>query len=269
MQVKARREIDEWRNELSWKIAQNCFLPAIVFVCLIVVSTEGVATSPNVDVRNVVATQESAVREHNPDAKLFQVFALGLIPDPTEAEQSIDVEIHGYFDVNGMHGFVEAITRGSKKTVEVVQPFEGNDCFHGHPASRSEACLLTVQAPAPDEYLALDWTLDLQRLAAAFRKNGLDPARQFDVTVVTAKRIVSTWKWSNLQTASAVRERVNKEKAKEAILSVAEHSSSGRGGGAIWLFRTADYQCLGTITSATPRRLPPARESSTTPPSRH
>jgi hypothetical protein len=269
MQVKARRQIDEWRNELSWRIARNCFLPPIVFVCLIVVSTEGFATSPNVDVRNVVATQESAVREHNPDAKLFQVFALGLIPDPTEAEQIIDVEIHGYFDVNGMQGFVEAITRDSKKTIEVVQPFEGNDCFHGHPASRSEACLPTIQAPTTDEYLGPDWTLDLQKLAAAFRKNGLDPARQFDVTIVTAKRIVSSWKWSNLQTASSVRERVNREKAKEAIVSVTEHSSSGLGGGAIWLFRAADYQCLGNVVFASPRRLPPARQNSTSPPGSH
>jgi hypothetical protein len=244
-------------------------LPVIAFNCLILFSNEGLATPPDVDIRNVVATQESEVREHNPDAKLFQVFALGLVPDPTVAEQSIDLEIHGYFGVNGVQGFVEAITRDSKETVEVVKPFEGNDCFHGHPASRSEACLPTIQAPTADEYLGLDWTLDLQKLAAAFRKNGLDPARQFDVTIVTAKRIVSTWKWSDLQTPSAVRERVNKEKAKEAIVSVTEHSSSGRGGGAIWLFRAADYQCLGTVMFASSKRLPPARKNSTTPPFSH
>ncbi|HSY98378.1 MAG TPA: hypothetical protein VK788_02695 [Terriglobales bacterium] len=267
MQIKARRQIDEWRNEVGWRIARNCFLPVLVFNCLILSSKDGLANSTDVDIRNVIAAQDRTVREHNPDAKLFQVFVPGLVPDPTASGHGIDVEVHGYFGANGMQGFVEAITSDSKETVEVVKPFEGNDSYHGHPASRSEACLPTVQAPTTDEYLGLDWTLDLQKLAAAFRKNGLDPARPFDVTIVSARRIVSTWKRLDLKTASAVRERLNKENAKEAIVSVTEHSSSGRGGEATWLFRAADYECLGAITFATPRRLPPARKSSTTLPS--
>jgi hypothetical protein len=72
----------------------------------------------------------------------------------------------------------------------VAKPFEGHDCFHGYPASRSEACLPTVQAPATeDDYLGLDWTIDLPKLSAAFRKYGLDPSRHFGITIVSARRV--------------------------------------------------------------------------------
>lgn len=253
-----RSQIGEWRNELNRKIAQDCFLLFIILNCLFLLSKEVFAASPDLDIKNVLSAQYRTVRDHYPDAKLFQVFVLGLVPDRTMGQPNVDLEVHGYFDVHDLQGFVEAVTRNSKTTVEVVKPFKGNDCFHGHPASRSEACLPTVKAPTADENLNLDWVLDLTKLAAAFRKNGLDPTMPFDVTIASARRIVSTWQWSDLQTASAVRERLNKDNANEPIVSVTEHSR-GRGGGVTWLFGSADYQYIGTVTFAASRRLPPAR----------
>jgi hypothetical protein len=236
------------------------FLPVIVFNCLILFSEEGFGTTPDVDIKNIVVAQNIAVLAHNPDARLFQVFLPDFAPEPKLSEHTSDVETYSYFEINGRQDFLEVITKDSKQLVEVAKPFEGHDCFHGYPASRSEACSPTVQAPATDdEYLGFDWTLDLPKLAMAFRKYGLDPCRHFDVTIVSAKRIIETWKWSDVQTGSGVRERMNKEHSKQAIVAVTEHSSGGQGGGATWLFRAVDYECLGTIAFATSRRLPPAQ----------
>jgi hypothetical protein len=246
------------------------FLPVIVFNCRILFSEGGFGTTADVDIRNIVAAQDIAVRTHNPDARLFQVFLPGLVPEAKPFEDSGDVEIRSYFEINRMQEFLEVSTKDSKKMVEVPKPFEGHDCFHGHPESRSEACSPTVQAPTTeDDYLGLDWTLDLSKLAAALRKNGLDPHKHFDVTIVSARRIIDTWKWFEARAGSGVRERMDKEQSKQAIVAVTEHSSVGRGGGATWLFRAADYECLGTITFASSGRLPPARKNSTMPPTPH
>jgi hypothetical protein len=236
------------------------FLPVIVFNCLILLSEEGFGTIPDVDIKNIVVAQDIAVRAHNPNARLFQVFLPDFVPEPKHSEYRTDLEIHSYFEINKTQDFLEVITKDSKEIVEVAKPFEGHDCFHGYPASRSEACSPTVQAPATeDEYLGFGWILDLPKLVAAFRKYGLDPSRHFDVTIVDARRIVETWKWSDVRTGSDIRERINKEHSKEAIVSVTEHSSIGQGSGATWLFRVADYECLGTIMFITSRKLPPAQ----------
>jgi hypothetical protein len=236
------------------------FLPVIVVNCLILLSEEAFGTIPGVEIKNIVAAQDIAVRTHNPSAKLFQVFLPDFVPEPKISEYGSDVEIHSYFEINRTQDFVEVITKDSKEMVEVAKPFQGHDCFHGYPASRSEACSPTVQAPATeDEYLGFDWIIDLPKLVASFRKYGIDPSKHFDITIVDARRIVRTWKWTDVRTGSDVRERINKEHSKQAIVSVTEHSSVGQGGGSTWLFRAADYECLGTIMFVTSRKLPPAQ----------
>jgi hypothetical protein len=245
------------------------FLPVIVFNCLILLSEKGFGTIPDVDIKNIVVAQDVAVRAHNPDARLFQVFLPDFVPEPKLSEHTSDVEIHSYFEINRKQDFLEVITKDSKEMVEIAKPFEGHDCFHGYPASRSEACSPTIQVlTTEDEYLGFDWTLDVAKLAAAFRKHGLDPSAHFDITIVSARRIIETWHWLDVRTGSGVRERMDKENSKQAVVSVTEHSSVGHGGGMTWLFRTADYECLGTITFAASTRLPPAHKSSTTPPRR-
>jgi hypothetical protein len=246
------------------------FLPVIVLNCLILFPDEKFGTTPDVDIKNVVLAQDIAVRAHNPDARLFQVFLPDCVPEPKLSEHNSDVEIHSYFEINRTQEFLELITKDSKEMVEVAKPFEGHNCFHGYPESRSEACSPTVQPPATDDdYLGLDWILDLPKLARAFRRYGLDPSKHFDVTIVSARRIIDTWKWSDVRTGSSVRERMDKEQSKQVIISATEHSSVGHGDGETWLFRAADYESLGAVTFASSRRLPPARKNSTTAPSPH
>lgn len=269
MQTKDRYQIDESRKRIGWPVI-GVLLPVIAMNCLILFPDERFGTSPGVDVKNIVLAQDTAVRAHNPDARLFQVFLPDFVPERKLAEHGSDVEIHSYFELSRKEEFLELITKDSKEMVEVVKPFEGHNCFHGYPESHSEACSATVQAPSTEgDYLGFDWTLDVPKLARAFRKYGLDPSKHFDVTIVSARRIIATWKWSDVRTGSSVKEQIDKETSKQVIVSATEHSSVGYGNGATWLFRTTDYECLGSVTFASPGRLPPARKNPVTPPSPH
>jgi hypothetical protein len=171
------------------------------------------------------------------------------------------MEIHSYFVIDKTERFLEVISNDSKEYQEIIRPFTGNDCFHGHPVSPSEACVPSVQPPATqDEYLGLDWTLDPARLAAAFRKCGLDPSRHFDITVVSAKRAVNSWKWADVQQASTIKDRLSQQQSNEIVISGTESSTSGQSMGPKCLFRGRNYESLGSLVILRPKsKLPPSR----------
>ena len=255
---KSRLQITEARNRAIWRITRLCCLPVIVFNPLVLLSQEGATRS--FDITRILRTQESATRVHHPDARLFQVFVSNFVPAPVSGNNE-DVEVHGYYSLDSSPGFLEVTSRDSKQTTEGLKAFQGNDCFHGHPSSHSESCSPSTQVPTSDEYLSTDWTLDSTKLEAALRKNGIDPSRHFDITILNAQRVVDTWKGLNSDGASPFKERARGENSKEAVVSVTERYSGGRGDGTTWLFRAADYELLGTLAIAAPKRLPPARKN--------
>jgi hypothetical protein len=255
MQIKVRGQVDFTLEALRW-LTLRCFLP----VLLVLFTQEGFGTTPDVDIKAIVVGQYGAVRAGNPDAKLFQVFVHNLVPEQKGSEQSSGSEVHSYFAISRTQDFLEVISRDSKEMQVVVQPFAGNDCFHGYPASRSEACSPTIQPPiTQDEYLGLDWTLDPPKLATALRKCRQDPSVHFDITIVTAKRVLSSWNWANVQAASTIKQRLSEENSREVLVSATENSSSGQGAGPTCLFRGGDYEYLGAIVIPRLSRLPPGR----------
>jgi hypothetical protein len=256
MRIRISLHIYIFGKPISWLALSMCFL----LVVLTLVAPAGFATTAEVNIQAIVVGQYGTVRAHYPDAKLFQVFVHNLVPEPNSSEQKQSLEIHSYFGIGKTESFLEVISRDSKEYQEVVRPFAGNDCFHGHPASRSEACLPSVQMPATqDEYLGIDWTLDQARLATAFRKCGLDPTRHFDINIVSAKRLVSSWNWGQIQAGPAIRERLHEQDPKEILISATENSTDGQSVSPTCLCRGSDYNYLGTLVIARPRKLPPQR----------
>jgi hypothetical protein len=257
MRVRISLRIDLLGKPLNWRAFLICFL----LVGLTLVAPAGFGTTAEVNIQAAVVGQYGTVRAHYPDAKLFQVFVHNLVPEPNSSEQKPSLEIHSYFGIGTTERFLEVISRDSKEYQEVVRPFAGNDCFHGHPASRSEACLPSVQMPATqDEYLSLDWDLDPARLATAFRKCGLDPSKPFDISIVSAKRAVSSWKWADVQQASTLRDRLSEQHPDEIVISATESSASGQSMGPTRLFRRTDYESLGNLVLFRPKsKLPPSR----------
>jgi hypothetical protein len=233
----------------------------LLLVLLTLVVRVVVGMSAELNVQAIIVGQNAAARAHYPDARLFQVFVHNLVPEPKSAEEKARLEVHSYFEIGKAELFLDVISKDSKEYQEIVRPFKGNDCFHGYPVSRSEACIPSIQPPTTqDEYLGLDWTLDPARLAAAFRKCGLDPSAQFDVTILSAKRVLTSWKWADVQQASTINDRLSKEHPKEIIISATESSASGQSMGPTCLFKGTDYESFGSLVIIKPSsKLPPSR----------
>jgi hypothetical protein len=255
MRTKVRGQV-----EFSLKALRRPKLRCSLLVLLVLFTQAGFGTTSEVDIKAIVVGQCDAVRARHPDAKLFQVFVHNLVPEQKPSEQSSSVEIHSSFQVSKAQDFLEVISKGSREMQEVVRPFTGNDCFHGYPSSRSEACSPIVEPPiTQDEYLGLDWSLEPAKLAAALRKCVLDPSKHFDITIVTAARVVSSWNWSDVQVASTTRERLSRQNPKEAVISASERSASGHAAGPTCLFTGVNYEYLGNLVLAQPAKLPPTR----------
>jgi hypothetical protein len=216
------------------------------------------------NLNGIVAAQIKTVQAQSPDAKLFQVFVLDAVPARSLEEQASFVETHSFFEVIPGATYAEAtnLVREPDRTQVIVSHFNGRDCFYGHPTVSSETCGPTIQAPStPTEYLPLDWNLDLTRLATALRKHDMDPSKHFDITIVSAKRAISTWK--SLQTGpslpSEIAERLAEERPNSAVVAVTERPTSRTHAGPTLLLRGSDLGYLGMLQPVQPRKMPPAR----------
>lgn len=256
MRPRIRGSLDSFTNALGRPfLRKTCLLVSLTLVVRV-----NLGISAEVNVQAIIVGQNAAARAHYPDARLFQVFVHNLVPEPKSAGEKSSLEVHSYFDIGKKEGFVDVISTDSKEYQEILRPFKGNDCFHGYPVSRSEACVSGVQPPATqDEYLGLNWTLDQMRLAAALRKCGLDPSRGFDITIANAKRVLASWNWADVQQASRVEGRLNEQDSKEVVISVMESSGGGQSTTSACWFVGRDYDSLGSlIIRKQSRKLPPS-----------
>lgn len=217
----------------------------------------------NSEIMQTLVSQEKIVQARFPDAKLFQVFILDAIPKPSKKQES-QTEIHSLFELVPKRTYAEAVDRlGHPKNTEIhSREFGGRDCFYGHPQSERETCGPTVERPANlNEYLTLNWYLDLGKLATVLSEHNLDPSGHFDITIVSAARVIKSLHLppTRLSSAPEVAQHLAALNPTDAVVTVTEQSESRTQAGHTSFLSASDESYLGSVRPIQSNRLPPTR----------
>jgi hypothetical protein len=230
--------------------------------------TEGQTARSNVSlgsrISEALLNQERVVQSRFPGAKLFQVFILDAVLQPTLQEEQSHAEVHSLYELAPNRTYVEVVDRiGTTNKTEVhTRAFGGRDCFYGHPQSERETCGPTVDPPATaDSYLTRDWNFDLAKFATSLREQDLDTSRHFDLTIASAARMASSMEF--LQSESSYSPEVIRQLTALAptnpVIAITERSESHTQAGLTMFLDTTNHRFLGSTKSIRSNRLPPTR----------
>jgi hypothetical protein len=218
------------------------------------------ARSCSASVDQCVSAVTAKVRERFPNAELFQVSILGLLPDSLKGILQAEAIRSSYY-IGEKDRYVQAVQRlaqdGKTADLQVLEESaKPEPCTRGYPSPSSQVCAQQIELlESPPVPLDIARLSSQERLSDLLIKNGMSSSGPVDVSFVAAKRLGESLK----QSSSPLVANLSNLDPGRPVVSVTPRGKSRTQVGPTTYFDLLTAKVLGTIRPNSTRPPPSLR----------